>query len=81
MCNRVNYLSAYIITSANNQDLDQVQQNVNPDLDPNCSETVMVFLREFLKKEKSLLFKLPSMQRTKTQYQIVILIHKFESNW
>ena len=40
-----------VITSANNLDLDQVQQTVDPDLDPNCFETVMVFLRKFLKKK------------------------------
>ena len=44
-------MSADVITSANNLELDQVQQNVDPDLDPNCFETVMVFLREFMKKK------------------------------
>ena len=34
------------ITSANSLDPDQAQQNVGPDLDPNCL-TLMVFQKEF----------------------------------
>ena len=39
-----------LITFANSLELDQARQNVGPDQDPNCFDTLMVFLKEFLKK-------------------------------
>ena len=38
------------ITFANSLDPDHAQQNVGPDLDPNCL-TLMSFLKEFFKKD------------------------------
>ena len=39
-----------LITFANSLDPDQAQQNVGPDLDPNCFDTLMVFLKGFCEK-------------------------------
>ena len=42
-----------LITFANSLDPDQDQQNVGPDLDPNClTDTLGVVLKEFFKREK-----------------------------
>ena len=38
------------MTFANSLDPDQAQQNVGPDLDPNCL-TLMVFLKEYFEKD------------------------------
>ena len=39
-----------LITFANSLDSDQARQNFGPDLDPNCSNTLMVFLKDFFEK-------------------------------
>ena len=41
-----------LITSANSLNPDQAQQNIRPDLDPNCLDTLMVFLKDFFLKKK-----------------------------
>ena len=44
------YKCRLLITFANSLDPDQVRQNVGPDLDPNCSDTLMVFQKEYFEK-------------------------------
>ena len=39
-----------LITFANSLDPDQAKQNIGPDLDPNCFDTLVVFLKELLEK-------------------------------
>ena len=39
-----------LLTFANSLDPDHAQQNVRPDLNPNCFDPLMVFLEEFSKK-------------------------------
>ena len=41
-----------LITFANSSDPDQGQQNVVPDLDPNCLSIPTVFLKEFFNSKK-----------------------------
>ena len=41
-----------LITFANSLDPDQAQQNVRPDLDPNCLTLLTVFLEDLKKKKK-----------------------------
>ena len=65
------YLCRLLIIFANSLDPDQDQQNVGPDLDPNCL-TLMPFLEDFLKVDFEKKhqrakghIKLPSRQRVK----------------
>ena len=59
------------ITFANSLDPDQAGQNIGPDLNPICFDTLIVFLKEFFEnadfEKKSAdnknIAKLPTMQR------------------
>ena len=55
-----------LITFANSLYPDQARQNVGPDLDPNCFDTLMVFLKEFF--EKVDFEKISRRQRSRQNY-------------
>ena len=47
---RVNVLLSSADNFCEQLDPDQDRQNVGPDLDPNCFDTLMVFLKEYFEK-------------------------------
>ena len=59
-----------LITFANSMDPDQdwVQQNIGPDLDPNCFDADGIFLKEFFKK--SILKKISRRQKNMQNYPV-----------
>ena len=63
-----------LINFANNLDPDQGRQNVSPDLDPNCFDTLIVFLKEFFEKtadDQKKQEKLPSMLRLNDNHNLI----------